>query len=189
MIENDGLLPGDKIPSERELSERLQAGRSSVREALRSLELLGLIETRRGEGTYIKNFQEHKLVEILGGFFLQEEKSKVKLTETKHLIEMNCLHLVINDASDSTIEELMNWANKNNFDDFTFFQHIASLHDNRLMERIWTAIGSYEKAVVPHSFITSKEPYLMLLEQLMNRNEKEVISIYVSRIRNMSNGI
>ena len=50
MIESDGLVSGDKIPSERELSERLNVGRSSIREALRALELLGLIETRRGEG-------------------------------------------------------------------------------------------------------------------------------------------
>ena len=41
MIEKDSLKPGDKIPSERELSERLNAGRSSVREALGALELLG----------------------------------------------------------------------------------------------------------------------------------------------------
>ena len=50
MITADDLKSGDKIPSERELSERLNVGRSSVREALRALELLGLIETRRGEG-------------------------------------------------------------------------------------------------------------------------------------------
>jgi len=40
-IEKNRLGPGDKLPSERELSEKLQAGRSSVREALRALELLG----------------------------------------------------------------------------------------------------------------------------------------------------
>ena len=40
MIATEGLLPGDKIPSERELSERLDVGRSSVREALRALELI-----------------------------------------------------------------------------------------------------------------------------------------------------
>ena len=78
-----GLLPGDKIPSERELSERLDVGRSSVREALRALELLGLIETRRGEGTFIKDFQEHRLVELLGTFFLQNEKVNEDLAETK----------------------------------------------------------------------------------------------------------
>ena len=44
------------LPSERELSSRLNVGRSSVREALRALELVGLIETRRGEGTFIRNF-------------------------------------------------------------------------------------------------------------------------------------
>ncbi|MER1935547.1 MAG: GntR family transcriptional regulator, partial [Priestia megaterium] len=54
LMEDDRLTTGDKIPSERELSERLGAGRSSVREALRALELIGLIETRRGEGTFIK---------------------------------------------------------------------------------------------------------------------------------------
>ena len=42
MIEQDKLVPGDKIPSERELSERLNVGRSSVREALRALALLNI---------------------------------------------------------------------------------------------------------------------------------------------------
>ena len=45
LIEKENIQPGDKLPSERVLTERLQVGRSSVREALRSLELLGLIET------------------------------------------------------------------------------------------------------------------------------------------------
>lgn len=42
------LQDGDRLPSERELAEQLNAGRSSVREALRAIELLGLIETRHG---------------------------------------------------------------------------------------------------------------------------------------------
>ena len=53
IIKVEGIKTGGKLPSERELAERLQAGRSTVREALRSLELLGLIETRRGEGTFL----------------------------------------------------------------------------------------------------------------------------------------
>ena len=53
IIKEEGIETGGKLPSERELAERLQAGRSTIREALRSLELLGLIETRRGEGTFL----------------------------------------------------------------------------------------------------------------------------------------
>ena len=43
IIDQNQIQPGDKLPSERVLTEQLQVGRSSVREALRSLELLGLI--------------------------------------------------------------------------------------------------------------------------------------------------
>ena len=43
IIHQKNLLPGDKLPSERELAETLNVGRSSVREALRAMELLGLI--------------------------------------------------------------------------------------------------------------------------------------------------
>ena len=72
IILQDQLLAGDKLPSERELAERLSVGRSSVREALRALELLDLIETRRGEGTFIKELGSHRLVEILASFFLRD---------------------------------------------------------------------------------------------------------------------
>ncbi|WP_284997341.1 FadR/GntR family transcriptional regulator, partial [Bacillus cereus] len=41
IMEEDGLVAGDRLPSERELSSRLNVGRSSVREALRALELVG----------------------------------------------------------------------------------------------------------------------------------------------------
>lgn len=52
LIKIEKIQAGEKLPSERVLSERLGVGRSSVREALRSLELLGLIETRHGEGRF-----------------------------------------------------------------------------------------------------------------------------------------
>lgn len=55
MIVSGRLKPGDKLPAERELAERLGIGRHSLREALRSLEVGGLLETRRGKwgGTFV----------------------------------------------------------------------------------------------------------------------------------------
>lgn len=44
------LKPGDKLPSERELAEMLQVSRSSIRDAIRGLELMGLVEPRQGAG-------------------------------------------------------------------------------------------------------------------------------------------
>ncbi len=54
-IQMNGLQPGDKLPSEREMSTMLQASRNSVREALRILEDRDLIEVRTGLGVFIKN--------------------------------------------------------------------------------------------------------------------------------------
>lgn len=48
-IWND-LEDGDKLPTEKELSDQLQVGRSSIREALRSIEAMGLLEVHRGSG-------------------------------------------------------------------------------------------------------------------------------------------
>jgi GntR family transcriptional repressor for pyruvate dehydrogenase complex len=47
------LNPGDKLPSERELAEMLKVSRSSIRDAIRSLELMGLVEPRQGAGTIV----------------------------------------------------------------------------------------------------------------------------------------
>ena len=78
LITEECIKTGGKLPSERELAERLQAGRSTIREALRSLELLGLIETRRGEGTFLADYRKHQLVEVLAAFIMQEPESVIR---------------------------------------------------------------------------------------------------------------
>ena len=121
MIERNNLKSGDKLPSERELSERLNVGRSSVREALRALELLGLIETRRGEGTFIRDFEGHQLVQLLSTFILQDDKAKRDIMETKYLIELDCLWLTIHKSSDEQLIEFKNWADTAVYTDDDFF--------------------------------------------------------------------
>ncbi|CAN5608153.1 MAG: FadR family transcriptional regulator [Chloroflexia bacterium] len=58
LIRNGQVLPGNRLPSERELAEKLQVSRASLREALSALEVSGLIETRHGGGTYVRDFYE-----------------------------------------------------------------------------------------------------------------------------------
>ncbi|MBI3637356.1 MAG: FadR family transcriptional regulator [Candidatus Rokubacteria bacterium] len=54
LLERGDLRPGDQLPPERMLAEQFQVSRASVREALRSLELLGIVETRAGGGTFVR---------------------------------------------------------------------------------------------------------------------------------------
>ncbi|MCC8109147.1 MAG: GntR family transcriptional regulator, partial [Planctomycetes bacterium] len=53
-IRRNGLKPGDKLPSEREMAESFQTSRNSVREALRVMENQGMLEVKTGRGTFLR---------------------------------------------------------------------------------------------------------------------------------------
>ena len=97
IIQQEGIRPGDKLPSERVLAERLGVGRSSVREALRSMELLGLIQTRHGGGTYLSDYRNHQLVEILGKFILPMESDIENVFTTQRILERDAICTVVLD--------------------------------------------------------------------------------------------
>jgi GntR family transcriptional regulator, transcriptional repressor for pyruvate dehydrogenase complex len=178
MIQEDGLKPGDKLPSERELTERLNVGRSSVREALRALELLGLIETRRGEGTFIRDFRGHQLVQLLSTFILQDDRSKHDVRETKYLIEMDCLWLVMRKAEDAQLLELRKWVNSSAFADDDFFYKIVSLADNHLFIRMWLILKDYYNSLHLQRADARLEEYTDLIDALSTRKESEVRRVY-----------
>ncbi|MBS4191586.1 FadR family transcriptional regulator [Bacillus sp. FJAT-49705] len=186
MIDRDGLKPGDKLPSERELSERLIVGRSSVREALRALELLGLIETRRGEGTFIRDFQGNQLVQLLSTFILQDEKAKKDIVETKNLIEMDCLLLAQNKSNDDQLLSFKSWADTAVFTDDEFFLKVALLADNHLFLRIWTILKDYYNSLKMDKVETTKLEYMNVINKLLSRQRVELREAYRS-LRKMSN--
>lgn len=186
MITIGGLKTGDKIPSERELSERLNFGRSSVREALRALELLGLIETRRGEGTFIRDFRGNHLVQLLSTFILQDEKAKRDVFETKNFIEMDCLRLALQKIDDNNIENLKSWVNQETvLKDDEFFYQIIEIADNHLFSRIWSILKDYYHSLDSSNIIYHREDYLILLDALVEKNEEKTLSAYYN-LRNLS---
>lgn len=186
MIEEDGLKSGDKIPSERELSERLQVGRSSVREALRAIELLGLIETRRGEGTFLRDASGNQLVQLLSTFILQDEKAIRDVKDTKYLIEMDCLRLLLLRNNDEQLREFRNRIEKTEIEDDEFFLRLVELADNHLFYRIWLILSDFYNSLNLQKAVNSKQDYLALVDELICSNEERVLKEY-KRLRNLSN--
>lgn len=187
MIEDDGLKPGDKIPSERELSERLQVGRSSVREALRAIELLGLIETRRGEGTYLRDARGNQLVQILSTFILQDQKAIRDVKDTKFLIEMDCLRLIIQRNNGEQLKKIRRKTENGRINDDEFFLRIVELADNHLFYRIWIILSEYYNSLQLQlqKETYSTADYLALIDALIGGNEEAVIKEY-KRMRKLS---
>jgi GntR family transcriptional regulator, transcriptional repressor for pyruvate dehydrogenase complex len=179
MISQDGLKPGDKIPSERELSERLDVGRSSVREALRALELLGLIETRRGEGTFLRDFREHHLVELLGMFILQDEQAKYDVLQTKMMLEKETLRKIISDKT--SVLKVIEQLDQNKFYHLgEVFQKVMKLGNNYLAYKIWNILNEYAAIYIGEIRITPKiqRDVTALLRGLENQESKVVLDLY-----------
>src|SRR5437870_9542061 len=74
MIAEGRLKSGDQLPPERDLAEKFLVSRTSVREALRALESVGLIEIRPGEGTFVREVSVDALVEPLALVLLSQRE-------------------------------------------------------------------------------------------------------------------
>lgn len=178
MIDEDGLKPGDKIPSERELSERLQVGRSSVREALRAIELLGLIETRRGEGTFLRDSRGNQMVQIISTFILQDQKVVKDLKGTIQYIEMDGLRAVLQRNNDEQIHQFRHNVETMEITDDEFFLKIIELTDNHLLYRIWVILNEFYCSLDLKKETSSKSAYITLLDALLDGDEQEVLEKY-----------
>jgi GntR family transcriptional repressor for pyruvate dehydrogenase complex len=104
---NSGITrPGEKLPSERELMEQLKVGRSSVREALRSLTLIGLLETRPGSGTYVTRDLSNFVIEQIEWMTLLGRHELLELYEVRTPLEIQAAVLAAERATSTHIERL-----------------------------------------------------------------------------------
>jgi GntR family transcriptional regulator, transcriptional repressor for pyruvate dehydrogenase complex len=87
MIADGTLKKGDKLPSERELVEDLKVSRTSIREALRSMEDIGIVECKQGEGNFIGTNIENSLYEPLSIMFLLQDNTSQEIFELRLAIE------------------------------------------------------------------------------------------------------
>lgn len=174
IIQERNLQPGDRLPSERELTDLLNVGRSSVREALRAMELLGLIETRRGEGTFIVDFRKHQLVELLSSFVFQRENADHDILEVKRIIETSGIYkLVFN----RTYIDISQW-NEKYFDREKFFERILILTDNQLLLKIWYILSEFIR-LLQFTNPIEKKNYIELLTAINSGNWDQALSIYM----------
>jgi len=81
------LKPGDKLPSERELAEMLQVSRSSIRDAIRSLELMGLVEPRQGAGTIVRGLSAESLLNPFANALKHRQELVSELLDFRKMLE------------------------------------------------------------------------------------------------------
>ena len=104
---NKELRPGDKIPTELELSETLGVGRNSIREAIKILVYLGVLEIRRAEGTFVcEGFTESMIDPMIYGIILDKADSYDNLMELREMMESGVVRLAMTKYTEEDMHNL-----------------------------------------------------------------------------------
>ena len=106
LILEENLQPGDKLPNESILSKRLDAGRSSIREAMKLLASRNIVTIRQGSGTYVAS--SPGMVEDPLGFLFIGDKEKLvhDLLEVRFLLEPSIAAMAATHATDEDIKKI-----------------------------------------------------------------------------------
>ena len=102
---NKELKPGDKLPTEPELAAAFGVARTSVREATKILTYMGVLESRRAEGTFVtQGFQESMIDPMVYGIILNQGDDFNSLMELRQLTEVGILRLAIKKGNPEGLE-------------------------------------------------------------------------------------
>ena len=108
MVEDGELKMGEKLPTERAMAEELSVSRASIREAIRSLEVIGLIESKQGAGNYIKKDFNDILLEPLSMMFMLKQGSSMDIYELREVLELSTIMLSAKRINEKELEKLKN---------------------------------------------------------------------------------
>ncbi len=137
LIVQAALEPGDRLPSERELAETLSISRASVREALRALSFLGIVETKHGGGTFLCEQDRHRYIEILSEFIVTKQTKASDIVDMLRLLERLALTEV--EPTPERIALLESSVET----DRAFRQNLIFGLKNELFIRIWSEVNRF----------------------------------------------
>jgi GntR family transcriptional repressor for pyruvate dehydrogenase complex len=180
LIASGKLKPGDRLPPERELMQQLGVGRSSLREAIGSLSLTGVLTVRPGSGTFVTLSHEEFLAKPLGWGIPMGPGRVQELIEARRILEQAIVALAAERASETEIAEmkrhllLMNTSRRNRRKfikaDMTFHATLAKASHNNVLQSLFLQIrnllrsftekillvpGAYDSVISGHGEIFS----------------------------------
>jgi GntR family transcriptional repressor for pyruvate dehydrogenase complex len=169
-IETEKLEPGAKLPTERELSQVLEVSRSSVREGIRVLEILGFLESRHGEGTFVSNpplfLMPHRVIGV-----------QLKQSDLQHYYHLSLM--LARQIMDLSIQQ--NIPNPNIAKEQTFWENLllfigelGERLDNPLYAALW--LDTLEPLIQSGALLKEQAPFdLQEMIQAYKRSDKNKI--------------
>lgn len=205
------FVPGDKLPPEQELEKQLNVSRSSIREALRVLEFEGLVEVRRGSGTFVAPYSHLKKGRIEVAKWLdRREGTLVQFLQVREVLEGLAAYLAASNMTESVLGELISIMDqasevvrKNNSEGVDF-DELASLDSqfhllisrtggndiaNELISYVIPAFQASNKAVIYISdsldnLVRDHKAILDALKERHPERAEKAMRSHIARVRN-----
>lgn len=145
LIKQKRLLPGNKLPPERELAQIMNVSRPSLRAALHVLATMNVIEIHPGSGAYVSRLEPDRLVQHLDFIFALDDSSVLQLFDARRTLELRTTTLAACSITDEEIAELeaylVAWDAARDDDqreeaDREFHKHIAAASRNPILYRL-----------------------------------------------------
>ena len=150
LIEKGRLKHGDQLPNEKELSETFKVSRSTVREAILSLETQDLVERRQGDGTYVMGTSEEAIVKPLAQSIFHEKDDIIDIFTLRKILEPEIAKLAAEHSTQKAIRDLEDIVNKQDKSleggknpvktDSNFHYALAQMSKNKVLERLLMAL-------------------------------------------------
>lgn len=107
MIIDGELVPGQRLPVEKDLAARLQVSRNSLREAVRALTMIRVLQTRQGDGTYVTSLSPELLLETVGFVAdLHHDDTTLQFLEVRRLLEPEAAAMAATRIGTADLERL-----------------------------------------------------------------------------------
>lgn len=209
MIVRGELNPGDKLIPERDMAERLQVGRSAVREAYRALEAIGIIEIRPGEGTFVREIGTKSMTDIMSMAVLTGKDTLFELLELRKIIETEASYLAALRRTKDNLKEMKYWLDKMNEDinkgdlgdlsDLKFHYAITHAAHNSLLLRLMNSISETMKKEMKNVreglYLTPGTPrrlyeqHVLIYQAISDGDEKAARNAMMSHLTSAEKGL
>lgn len=206
LIVSGQLKPGEKLPAERKLSEKLMVSRTAVRDAIKKLEFYGIVKTHPQSGTVVAGMGVTALQGLISDILRVDGSDFKSLVETRVILEINSVQLAAERRTDENIIKIKAALEKYHDklvkgeltveEDLLFHLEIAEASQNPVLKSLMMVItpdiiANFVKYDVCGDDIKAEryKEHQNILTQIINRNPNEAklaMDIHLNSIRNFS---
>lgn len=201
LIRERELRPGDKLPAERELAAMMHVSRPSLREALRALAIMNVIEIRQGDGTYVTSLKPELLMSHLDFVFALSDSAFLELFQARKVLEPGIVAMAaerIDDAELIALEECVDRSLALVDDHHAFLEADMELHEriaraakNSILAQFMASISQLGKVsrrrtvALPGVTRQSVQDHLAIVAALKERDPAAARAAMLHHLRNV----